>query len=269
MLIWVCALHCEAKPVIDFYRLKKSHADNAYDLYRNQDMVCIVSGPGKLASAAATAWIAAQQQAAGSLAWINLGIAGAAEYDIGSAFLLNQVIDADSAQRFYPVMPEKTILPGKTGLCLSQPSTEYHDDYLFDMESSGFMQSALRFSSAELIRCLKVVGDNRHEQTGRNRQRVSDLIQQHIEIIDAQARALDELNRQLLELEIAPDTWEQIMGLAHFSQTEQSRLRILLSYLLNRSIRGNELLAHLDDHSSAGAILQSLEALSRQDSERL
>ena len=80
MLIWVCALHCEAKPVIDFYRLKKSHDGNAYDLYRGEDMVCIVSGPGKLASAAATAWIAAQEQSAGSLAWINLGVAGAAEH---------------------------------------------------------------------------------------------------------------------------------------------------------------------------------------------
>ena len=82
MLIWVCALHCEAKPVIDFYRLKKSHDDTAYDLYRGQDMACIVSGPGKLASAAATAWIAGRQQQTASLTWINLGCAGAAELDI-------------------------------------------------------------------------------------------------------------------------------------------------------------------------------------------
>ena len=57
-VIWVSALHCEAKPVIDYYRLKKSHDDNAFDLYRGDDMLCIISGVGKIASAAACAWIA-------------------------------------------------------------------------------------------------------------------------------------------------------------------------------------------------------------------
>ena len=77
MLIWVCALHCEAKPVIDFYRLKKSHDDNAFDLYRGENMACIISGMGKLASAAASAWIAARYEDSASIAWINLGVAGA------------------------------------------------------------------------------------------------------------------------------------------------------------------------------------------------
>ena len=57
MLIWVCALHCEAKPVIDYYRLSKSHDDNAFDLYQSDRMICVISGSGKLASAAATASI--------------------------------------------------------------------------------------------------------------------------------------------------------------------------------------------------------------------
>ena len=269
MLIWVCALHCEAKPVIDFYRLKKSHDDNAYDLYRNQDMICIVSGPGKLASAAATAWIAAREQASGSLAWINLGTAGAAGHEIGALFQLHQVIDADSEQRYYPVITEKPVLEGHAGLCLSQPSTDYREQYLYDMESSGFMQSALRFSSAELIRCVKIVSDNRREQTGRNRRRVSELVERHIASIDAQARALLALNRSRLDLEIAPDTWERITALAHFSQTQINRLRTLLRYLLNRNHRDEHLLARLSSLSSATAILHSLEAMRRQDSERL
>ena len=78
MLIWVSALHCEAKPVIDFYRLKKSHDDNAFDLYRGDNMACIISGTGKVASSAACAWIAARYEDEASIAWINLGTAGAA-----------------------------------------------------------------------------------------------------------------------------------------------------------------------------------------------
>ena len=269
MLIWVCALHCEAKPVIDFYQLKKSHDENAYDLYRNRDMTCIVSGPGKLASAAATAWVAAQEQAAGSLAWINLGTAGAAEHEIGSIYSLHQVIDADSDQRFYPIITEKPVLERHAGLCLSLASTEYRNEFLFDMESSGFMQSALRFSSAELIRCIKIVSDNQHHQTGRDRQRVSDLIQQHIVSIDAQAQVLIGLNQSLLDIEIAPDTWAQFTSLAHFTQTQKSRLRILLRYLLNRDTDGEVLLQKLKNQSSAGTILHLLEAMRKQNSERL
>lgn len=269
MLIWVCALHCEAKPVIDYYRLKKSHDDSAYDLYRSQDMICIVSGTGKLASAAATAWIAAREQAVGSQAWINLGTAGAAEHEIGSIFTLHQVIDADSGQRYYPVITEKIDLEGHAGLCLSQPSTEYREEYLFDMESSGFMQAALRFSSAELIRCIKVVSDNRHHQTGRNRSQVSAMIQAHIDIIDMQARILRESNQLLCDLEISADTWQQVTSRVHFSQTQKNRLRILLRYLVQQFKDDQALLDQLSSLASADAILKSLEALRRQHSERL
>ena len=128
MLIWVCALHCEAKPVIDYYRLKKSHDDSAFDLYRGDNMVCIISGTGKVASAAACAWIAASHNEATSFAWINLGTAGCADHEIGAPFLLNQVIDADTGQRYYPVPCIDSMLPGCACLTLSLPSEDYRDE---------------------------------------------------------------------------------------------------------------------------------------------
>lgn len=269
MLIWVCALHCEAKPVIDFYRLKKSRADEAFDVYRNDDMVCVISGPGKLASAAASAWVAARVTPGPPPLWINLGTAGAADHELGTPFLLHQVVDADSGQRYYPVMPEKPSIERHAGLCLSQPSTEYRADYLFDMESSGFMQAALRFSSAELIRSLKVVSDNRHTQTGRDRQRVSDLIQQTIGCIDAQARALSALGEQVLALETAPEAWDAVNALARFSETQRARLRVLLRYLLNRQHHVDDLIEALGPLESSGTMLRALEQMCRRDSERL
>jgi nucleoside phosphorylase len=197
MLIWVCAMHCEAKPVIDFYRLKKSHDDNAFDLYRGDNMACIVSGIGKLASAAASAWIAARHDDAASIAWINLGIAGAATDEPGAIFTLNQVIDADTGQRYYPAPGADSGLPGRACLTLSQPSEEYRENYLFDMEASGFMYSALRFSSAELTQSIKIVSDNHDHKTGKDRPRVSALIHQHIDLIDQQATGLLLLNREI------------------------------------------------------------------------
>jgi len=217
MLIWVCALHCEAKPVIDFYRLKKSHDDNAFDYYRGDDMACIVSGTGKIASAAACAWIASRNRQAASIAWINLGTAGAAEHDIGALFSLNQVIDGDDGHRYYPAPATAAELDGSACMTLSQPSEEYNEDYLFDMEASGFMYSSLRFSSAELIKSFKIVSDNRKFKVGKNRQQVSDLVQQHIALIDQQAQNLRALNEEVAQLSITQDCLQQSTALARGS----------------------------------------------------
>jgi adenosylhomocysteine nucleosidase len=269
MLIWVCALHCEAKPVIDFYRLKKSHDDNAFDLYRGDGMLCIISGTGKIASATACAWVAAKYQQEASIAWINLGTAGSAQQEIGAAFLLNQIIDADSGQRHYPAPCAGSILPGYACLTLSQASDNYRQDYLFDMEASGFMYSSLRFSSAELTQCIKIVSDNEIRQTGKNRQQVSDLIHRNIESIDRLANALTELNNEIAGLAIPDDSWRQLTSLAHFSQTQKNRLRVLWRYLVNRDPGSSKLLLKLQSCSSSADIIKTLEQLSHQDSEEL
>ncbi|MCP4472530.1 MAG: hypothetical protein GY815_17940 [Gammaproteobacteria bacterium] len=205
MLIWVTALHCEAKPVIDFYCLKKSRDNNAFDYYRGDGMTCIVSGTGKIASAAACAWIASRNQQAASIAWINLGIAGAAEHDIGALFSLDQVIDGDDGHRYYPAPSTASELDCNACITLSQASEEYREDYLFDMEASGFMYSSLCFSSAELIKSFKIVSDNRSFKIGKNRQQVSDLVQQHIALIDQQAQSLRVLNEEVAQLAIRYD----------------------------------------------------------------
>lgn len=269
MLIWVCALHCEAKPIIDYYRLKKSHDDSAFELYRGDDTLCIVSGIGKIASAAACAWIAARYHDEASIAWINLGIAGSAKHPIGSAFVLNQVVDADTGQRYYPVACDRPVLPVSPCLTLSQPGENYQHEFLFDMEASGFMYSALRFSSAELTQCIKIVSDNQHHKTGKNRQQVSDLIHQNIESITRQADNLAVLNAEVAKLSINPESWQQLEAMAHFSQTQKNRLRVVWRYLVNRNMNSETILRELQGHRSASAIINALEQLGYQDSEGL
>ncbi len=268
MLIWVCALHCEAKPVIDRYRLKKSHENPSFDLYLGENMLCVVSGSGKIASATACAWIAGSIAATTAPLWINLGTAGAASHAIGSVFLLNQVIDADSGQRFYPAPGAGSELPGHACLTLSQASHEYQPQYLFDMEASGFMYSALRFSSAELVQSIKVVSDNQEVQTGKNRARVSELIQQQMPAIDRQAAALRELQQQAPRV-ITAESWQRLTAQAHFSQTQKNRIRRLWAYLVSRDFNDDRLFAAIAGQDSAKRIIDTLEHISYQDSERL
>lgn len=269
MLIWVSALHCEAKPVIDYFRLRKSHASAPFDVYRGDGMCCVITGVGKLASAAACAWIAGREPPDAPLAWINLGCAGAATHDIGTAFVLDKIVDADSGQRFYPVAVAASALPSQACLTLAEPRRDYRDDSLYDMEASGFISSALHFSSAELVQAVKVISDNRSHQTGRDRAAVSRLIAAHTGAIAGQAAALIELQRELERRVLAPGDWQRLMRLAHFTQTQQNRLRVLWRYLRNREHSADSLLQQLSAEPSAGAMIATLERICHRDSEAL
>jgi len=189
MLIWVSALHCEAKPVIDYYRLKKSADHHAFDLYQNEDIACVVSGIGKIAVAAATGWVAALFHDRSNIVWINLGSAGADKDAVGEIFWIHKISDF-SDRHYFPVPTFKTGFESRSCLTLDQASTDYHQDCLLDMEASAFFSTATRFSSAELVQCLKVISDNQHQPPSRNKAVLSHLIQSQIESITAFAEKL-------------------------------------------------------------------------------
>jgi len=196
MLIWVTALHCEAKPIIDHYRLTKSQSHHAFDIYRKDQIECIVSGIGRLACAAATAWIAALNHEARSITWINVGTAGSASHDIGTALLINRISD-ESSQHFYPAPLLNSGFETAHCLTRNEPSTDYHPEQLYDMEASAFYHTATRFSRAELVQCVKIVSDNPTHQTGRNKARISDLIHQHIDQLARLALDLQAMNERV------------------------------------------------------------------------
>jgi len=197
MLIWVTALHCEAKPIIDHYRLKKCQSHNVFDVYKKDQIECVVSGIGKSACTAATEWIATLNHESRPIAWINVGTAGSASHDIGTALLINRISETESSRHFYLLPP---IAPGlQPAHCktLTQPSTNYHPGQVYDMEASAFFDTATRFSGAELVQCVKIVSDNPSHQTGRNKSRISELIHQHINHLAQLAQELQNMNERI------------------------------------------------------------------------
>ena len=259
MIIWVAAIHCEAKPVIDFYRLKKSHEHHAFDVYLGDNICCIVSGIGKLNSAAATAWIAALNQQSRSIAWINIGTAGSDSHTIGSAWWLNKITDVESDRRSYPVPLINNKLP--TGHCLTHNQVDdvYHAQCLSDMEASAFFDTATRFSSAELVHCIKVISDNKETPCSKNKNMVSQLIQKNIIPITQFSQALEQLNQQVARIEVAEPDWQQFLKQAHFSQTQKSQLRGCLRFLLSQDDSVESLLADIKPQSNSNSILSYLE----------
>ena len=186
-------------------------------------------------------------------------------WDLGTIFSLHQVIDADDGHRYYPAAACGFELEGSSCMTLSRPSEDYCEKYLFDMEASGFMYASLRFSSAELIKSVKIVSDNRNEKVGMNRQRVSDLVNQNIASIDCQASALIALNDEVARLSPALEHWQRLTEMAHFSQTQKNRLQVLWRYLMNRDFDAVTLLQQLQGQT-AGVIIKNLEHQSYQNS---
>jgi len=269
MLIWVIALHCEAKPVIDFYRLKKSPGQHAFDLYQNEDMQCIISGIGKTNAAAATAWIGALNQNQLSISWINLGIAGAAQHRLGSIFWISKLSQRNTKKHWFPVPTFASGFGTSDCISLDEASTDYQNNAIYDMEASACFSIAVRFSSAELVHCLKVISDNQQQKTGYDKATISNLIDQNMVAIDVFVQNLKKLEQQLSRLEIDPEDWRNILAQNHFSQTQQARLKTVLRFLLSRCYDFQNLREKISGLSSSREILQALDQLCFEQSRDL
>lgn len=200
MLIWVCALRCEAKPVIDFYRLKKSAGDKDFDLYRNGNISCVVSGIGEQNMEKAIAWAHELFSAEDQPCWINLGIAGHKSLAVGAAILVSrfkrQNSTADISAKHiiphsFPLMPVTS---------LSREQTDYHENTLFDMEAYAFIQSTTRLSPIEQCHSIKVISDNQHTAPTRNKARVSQLIANNLPSITEFATRLTRAHKRTIDL---------------------------------------------------------------------
>ena len=96
------------------------------------------------------------------------------------------------------------------------------------MEASAFYETAVRFSTGELIHCLKVISDN-ESSPAENIQpkQVASLIAAHVAAIET---LLAELSR-LAELITAPEPaqFAELTQRYHFTASEQGQLKNRLS----------------------------------------
>ncbi len=175
MLIWMCALRCEAKPVIDFYRLKKSRQNRNHVLYQGNHSACIVSGIGNENMSDAIAWGATLFSQPTGLFWFNLGIAGHMKWPPGTPVLVTEAT-WEQTDRIVATPPNNQPFPGAAVISLPGERTEYDRHALFDMEAHAFFRAASRFSPLANCQSLKVISDNEQVLPNRNKSRISRLI---------------------------------------------------------------------------------------------
>lgn len=255
------ALPCEAKPLVEHFGLKKATTIQPFAVYFNKDICLTVTGVGKSAMAAGVAYTQALFTFVEHPVLVNIGIAGHKYHDVGSLFLIDKITDFDSKKSHYPPLVFTPSCPTAGLQTVSRPQLVYDSQHLCDMEASAFYEAAVRFSSGELIHCLKIISDNelRPAENIQPKQ-VSQLIAAHTSTIET---LLAESSR-LARLLTIPDfkLFEQLTQRYHFTVSEQGQLKSRLSRWAaltqiqvsdldeNRFHKGKEVLSWLDQQLS-------------------
>lgn len=154
------ALPCEAKAFITQFKLKKDLNSHPFSLYYHEQIALTITGSGKVAMAAALAYTLAIFESIEHPVLINAGIAGHQTATLAQLVSVHKITDMESGNNYYPqsvINIDCLSLPAYT---VCKPDKHYQLDGLYEMEASGFYETATRFTSTELIQIFKVISDN-------------------------------------------------------------------------------------------------------------
>jgi hypothetical protein len=222
------ALPCEAKPLVDHFGLKKATTIQPFAVYLNQGICLTVTGLGKSAMAAGVAYTQALFAGTELPVLLNIGIAGHKDHAVGDLFLVDKITDADSLKNYYPPLVFTPPCPTANIQTVSRPLLNYDPHTLCDMEASAFYETAVRFSTGELVHCLKIISDNELSPVENVQpKQVEALIAVHVTTIEI---IVAELNRAAkLITTPQPKLFEQLTQRYHFTVSEQGQLKNQLS----------------------------------------
>lgn len=242
MIRLVTALAAEARPIVSHWRLTAA-GDGHLTRFEGDGLELVVSGIGSAAAAAAVGYLAGRGEARGpgldgqdrhrqAIGWINVGIAGHRDHELGSAWLAAKVVEQSSGRAWYPPLTIQAPCPGAVVRTVAKVERALVEDGLYEMEAAGFYSTATRFATAELVQVLKVVSDNRLTPPERlTRQSVGELIEGAIpaleSLIDGTRRLASEVAVRLAPPEQLPAFLERW----HFTVTQRRQLERLLRRL--------------------------------------
>lgn len=214
--------------MIDYYRLKKHTSFSSFAIFSNEDRVLTITGLGKCAMAAGVAYSQGLFPQQSNPAMLNVGIAGHQGHPIGALFLADKITDSDTGRSYYPPLVFSQPCPAAHVITFSKPQENYPELALCDMEASAFYETACRFSTGELVQCLKVVSDNDVTPVTQVQPKtVEALIQAQLPVIDEILRQLTTLAGQITE-DVTPE-FDRLSKRFRFSIHETQQLKKLLA----------------------------------------
>lgn len=221
------ALHCEAIPLIKAWRLRKPAGKHPFSIYADERRVVVITGIGKASMAGAIGYTLALFPNSTQPIFLNLGIAGHRTYELGAIFLADKIIDQETQRRFFPQLLFSAPCPTATVATLAKPHNEYAETALYDMEASAFYELAAKFSSHELIHCLKIVSDNElSPMKNITETRVESWCEKRLTMIDGVLTQLSSLQKALPSMYSEEYQW--LFSAFHVTASNEIKLRALL-----------------------------------------
>lgn len=97
MIYIAVALGIEAKPIIDYFNLKRDNGIKKLQLFRSERITLIITGVGILKSAIALTHILSQMKIEENDIFLNIGICGAKnkKFKIGDVVMCNKIINSE------------------------------------------------------------------------------------------------------------------------------------------------------------------------------
>ncbi|MEO0368422.1 MAG: hypothetical protein AAF197_06490 [Pseudomonadota bacterium] len=193
-IVLVVATHAEAQPLIQHFKMQPE-CSKPFALYiggagsaetssatDGRSISLLVTGLGSPNAMMAVSWCAGYLP--DPMIWLNVGVAGGGDKDIGDLYWVNKVEGIPLTRAVYPFALIKSTLATDSIRTLEKPSHEYEEG-LFDMESAGFFAAATKFARFEFVQALKIVSDNsRQSLAALDKQLISSLISSNINQID-------------------------------------------------------------------------------------
>ncbi|MDO6459090.1 hypothetical protein Q4485_00115 [Granulosicoccaceae sp. 1_MG-2023] len=182
-VFFVVALQSEATPLIEHYKLRAT-GHSAFRCFSNGNVSLIVSGIGRINTAAATAALLHSAPSLQRAVCLNTGIAGHHSLPLGQAFVAHRISDAQSGTDWYPQMTFNPACASSALRTVDAPTSDYPQDSGVDMEASAFYPVAIRYLPGELTQVVKVVSDTPEEALDNlDKARVSALMQEGLPAI--------------------------------------------------------------------------------------
>lgn len=260
MLVIHTALMAEAKPLVEYFGLKREDKSTVFSIYCSSKLVLIVSGVGAQNTIAAVAYVAGLFRQPGVDAWLNVGIAGHATMAIGAGAYVVKATRASDGQVWYP--PQIAEMPGQPLelVTVDQMLSGYPEVAAVDMEAAEFINMASRFTAAELVQSYKIISDNEGAPVDIiSAKSCRALISQHLQAVETAISELDSLALDLPNNATIDQTVAKFVGKIHFTASQRHQFSELLRRY--KALGGESLQAEqqISQCGSAKLIIQTLE----------
>lgn len=154
------ALYAEAQLLIDGFSLERRTQRGLFPVYSSREISLVVSGVGKLAAAAAVAYLNTLLGESRDCGWLNVGVAGHSRHRCGEGFLARRITEASTGRSWTLAAGIAPRLARERLITVDIPETKYAKPAMYDMEAAGFYATARLCTRKEKIQCFKVISDN-------------------------------------------------------------------------------------------------------------